>query len=95
MIAFHCQEKGGNFGEVYVSPLTIASYLGDYKAADIFIQKASKKWKKVVLVLAKSSRGDDSSGRHYQITYYMMKLWHMKYGTSRGKHKKELEEERS
>ncbi len=59
-----------------MSPLTIVSYLGDYKAAGIFIQKASKKWKKVVL--AKSSRGDDclalanqgSSGYYYQITYY-------------------------
>lgn len=50
-------ERGGEFGEVYVSPLMIASYLGDYKAADILIRSAGKKWKNVVL--AKSSQGDD------------------------------------
>ncbi len=50
-------ERGGEFEEVHVSPLMIASYLGDYEAAEILIQSAGKKWKNVVL--AKSSQGDD------------------------------------
>eukprot|EP00985_Skeletonema_marinoi_P016580 scaffold8948_cov151-Skeletonema_marinoi.AAC.1 len=50
-------EEGGDVKEVFVTPLMIASYLGDYKAADILIQCAGKKWKDDVL--AKSSQGDD------------------------------------
>jgi len=50
-------EEGGDVEEVFVTPLMIASYLGNYKAADILIQCAGKKWKDDVL--AKSSQGDD------------------------------------
>ena len=41
--------RGDENDEVFVSPLMIASYLGDFTAADIIIQNADEKWADIVL----------------------------------------------
>ena len=44
-------------GKVYVTPLMIASYLGDHKAVEIIIGSIGSKWKNVLL--KKTNKGDD------------------------------------
>lgn len=45
--------------EVFVTPLMIASYLGDYTAVDIIIRNAGEKWRETVLMQSRPG-GDDS-----------------------------------
>ena len=44
-------------GKVYVTPLMIASYLGDHKAVEIIIGSIGSRWKNVLL--KKTNKGDD------------------------------------
>ena len=44
--------------EVFVTPLMVASYLGDYKAADILIQNLGEDWADAVLLKARPCNQD-------------------------------------
>ena len=45
--------------EVFVTPLMVSSYLGDYTAVDVIIRNSGEKWRDAVL--AKSLSGGDDS----------------------------------
>jgi hypothetical protein len=51
--------EGGVDVEIFVTPLMVASYLGDYTAVDIIIRNSQEKWGEAVL--AKSLPGRDDS----------------------------------
>lgn len=53
-------ERSDDGYEVYVTPLMVASYLGDYKAADIILQTEGGKWEDVLVNQKSDPGGYDS-----------------------------------
>jgi len=53
-------ERRDDGGKVFVTPLMIASYLGDYTAADIILQFAGEKWGDVIVGQKSNPGGYDS-----------------------------------
>ena len=53
-------ERRDDGGKVFVTPLMIASYLGDYKAADIILQTGGGKWEDVLVNQKSNPGGYDS-----------------------------------
>ena len=51
--------EGGGDVKVFVTPLMVSSYLGDYTAVDVIIRNSGEKWREAVL--AKSLPGGDDS----------------------------------
>lgn len=58
---------------IFVTPLMVASYLGDYAAADIVIQSLEDRWAEAIL--AKSHGGDDCLSLAMEAEDIAMKLY--------------------
>lgn len=57
-ISLPTQGQGGEDVEVFVTPLMIASYLGDYTAVDVIIRSSGEKWREAVLIKSLPGRDD-------------------------------------